>query len=277
MVLTMTIRLTLKREPTVPVIAPNITPDSFDEKSLEEINNLAIWEGNQRIKLGTLFKISETSQKSSQATTIELVGDLSKVRRIGSQMTKGEIRIKGNAGMHTGEEMKGGNLTVEGCVGSWVGSAMRGGTIEVNKDAGDYVGASYRGSTKGMQGGTIIIHGNAGAEVGSYMRDGVIIIHGDTGQFVGIRQKDGTIVVKGNTMGRPGAFMTGGKIILCSHTTSVLPTFTLEGVRNSAKVEGEKIEGPFYLFRGDLAEKGKGRLYISKNKNKQLAVYEKIL
>lgn len=273
----MKIRLRLKKGCKVPVTADNITPDAFNEKSLEEINNLHIWEGNRRTKLGALFEISGTNLKGVQSTTIELVGDLSKVRKIGSQMTTGVIRIEGNAGMYTGEEMKGGTLTVEGNVSSWAGSAMRGGTIEVNKNAGDYVGAAYRGSTKGMQDGTIIIHGNAGVEAGSYMTGGVIRIEGDTGQFVGIRQKDGTIVVKGKTMGRPGAFMTGGKIILCDHTTSILPTFTFEGVRKSTKVEGEKIQGPFYLFKGDLTENGNGRLYVSKNNNEQLAAYEKIL
>ena len=96
MVLTMTIRLTLKRECKVPVTANNINPDSFNEKSLAEINNLTIWEGNHRIKLGTLFKISETSQKSSQATTIELIGDLRHVCVLAIQ--RAEVDLVGRDG-----------------------------------------------------------------------------------------------------------------------------------------------------------------------------------
>ena len=58
---------------------------------------------------------------------IHIDGNLSKVQRIGSGMTDGEIRIAGDVGMHLGVEMKGGKITVEGNVGSWLGSSMKGG------------------------------------------------------------------------------------------------------------------------------------------------------
>ena len=41
--------------------------------------------------------------------------------------------------------------------------------------------------------------------------------------------------------------------------------------------EEEKAEGPFYVFLGDLAEKGKGKLFISMSSNSQLKTYERYL
>jgi hypothetical protein len=37
------------------------------------------------------------------------------------------------------------------------------------------------------------------------------------------------------------------------------------------------VEGPFYVFLGDLAEHGNGKLFISKSANSQLRYYEKFL
>lgn len=273
----MTVMLRLKKKLRVPVDGGCISPNIFAGKSPEEIAKLQLWEGNRKRLLGDVFEIEGNCGKTSSEATIHLVGSLSKVRRIGAGMTDGEVRVQGDVGMHLGEEMKGGKIMVEGNVGSWAGSAMKGGTIEVKKDAGDYVGGAYRGSTRGMQGGTIIIHGNAGTEVGCYMREGLIKVYGNVDQFVGIHMRNGTIVVKGDAKERAGAYMKGGKIILRSHVASILPTFTIDNIKSKAKAEGEVIKGPFYLFIGDLTEHGKGKLYVSKNKNEHLKSYEELL
>lgn len=273
----MAVMLHLKKELRVPINAECISPNVFAGKSLSKIAELQFWEGNRKRSLGDVFEVEGNCGKTPSEVTIHLVGNLSKAQRICAGMTEGEVRIQGDVGMHLGEEMKGGKITVEGNAGSWVGSAMKGGVIEVRKNAGDYIGAAYRGSTKGMQGGTIIIHGNAGAEVGCYMRKGFIKVYGDIDQFVGIRMRNGTIIVKGNTKERAGAFMKGGKIILCNHVASILPTFTIDNIKSKAKAEGEEIKEPFYLFIGDLAEHGNGKLYVSKNKNEHLKGYEELL
>ena len=273
----MALILRLKKELRAPINAECISPNVFTGKSLGEIAALQLWEGNRKCSLDDIFEVEGNCGETLSEVTIHLVGNLSKAHRIGANMTGGEIRIQGDVGMHLGEEMKGGKITVEGNAGSWVGSAMKGGTIEVKNDAGDYIGGTYRGSTKGMQGGTIIIYGNAGTEVGCYMRKGLIKICGNVDQFVGIRMRNGTIVVQGNAKERAGAYMKGGKIILCSHTPSVLPTFTIDSIKSKAKAEGEEIKGPFYLFIGDLAEYGNGKLYLSKNRNEHLKNYEELL
>lgn len=273
----MLIALTPKRQFKVPVEAECITPDNFAEKSVDEIAKLPIWEGNKKRLLNELFKIESKTDESSNETTIQIYGDVGKVRRIGAKMCQGKIVIESDAGMHLGEEMEGGTIIVSGNVGSWTGSTMKNGTIEIKGDAGDYIGAPYRGSTQGMNGGTIVIHGNAGNELGNFMKKGLIKVGGNVGQFAGIHMKDGTILIHGNSDGRAGAKMSEGKIIVCGQIPSVLPTFTIDSISPSTKIDSEKIEGPFYRFIGDLAENGNGKLFVSKDKNPHLNFYEKYL
>jgi len=269
------IKLSPKYPFKTPVRAESITPDSFQGKTLKEIAELPVWEGNSLKKLGEIFHISQN--ETSETLVIEMSGGLEKVRWIGAKMTTGEIVIHGDVGMHLGEEMKGGKITVKGNAGSWAGSMMHGGTIEIEGNAGDYVASAYRGSTKGMNGGKITIHGNAGNDVGNAMRGGVIEIFGNAGQFAGVNMRDGTILIKGNCPERMGAEMRGGKIVICGHVNSILPSFTIEAVRKRVKVEGEPIEGPFYLFSGDWNATGKGKLLVAKNVNPHLSSYEKLL
>jgi formylmethanofuran dehydrogenase subunit C len=261
----------------VPINAKCVSPNLFAGKSLKEINKLEVWEGNKQKTLSSVFYVEGQANSTAQETRIHLTGDLQKVKRIGTNMSAGEILIQGNTGMHLGEEMKGGKITVAGNVDSWVGSMMKRGTIQIKGDAGDYIGAAYRGSTKGMQGGTIIIHGDAGSEIGYCMRKGLIKVHGNAGQFVGVHMRNGTILIKGNSEGRAGATMKKGKIVLEGHVESILPTFTIDSIKPKVKIDGETIEGPFYRFVGDLLEGGKGKLYVSKNKNPHLDFYEKYL
>ena len=109
------------------------------------------------------------------------------------------------------------------------------------------------------------------------MREGLIKIGGNTGQFLGVHMRGGTIVVHGDPDGRAGASMTGGRIVLLGSTTSVLPTFSIDSVKKRIEVGGEEMQGPFYLFTGDIAEKGNGKLYVSQAKNQHLSYREKYL
>jgi len=260
----------------VPVEAGCMTTDVFSEKSLEEIKSLVIWEGNKRRKLEELFKV-ECNDEHENDEALRISGDLSKVKKIGCGMTRGKMVIEGNTGSHIGENMKGGSIIVYGDAGSWLGSSMKGGRIEVIGKAGDYVASPYRGSTQGMKGGEIIIHEDIGNEAGCFMNGGFIKIEGNASQFLGIHMKDGTILVQGNSDSRVGAEMLDGKIIVCGHVREVLPTFAIEDVRPSVKINGERINGPFYRFVGDLADNGDGKLYISKPNNPHMSFYEEYL
>lgn len=273
------IDLTLTREFQLPVVAECISPDIFREKTLQEIADLKVWEGNKQKTLNDFFKIAEFGPDDQQKNDrITVHGDLTRVRGVGSHMKSGEIIIQGNVGMHLGAEMHGGKITVYGNTGGWAGSMMKNSTIEIHGNAGDYLASPYRGSAKGMDKGRILVHGNVGNEAGAYMKDGVIKILGSAGQFLGLRMREGIIYVKNSCEDRAGACMSGGKIIIGGAVESVLPSFTIESVKKKTKVEeGEDAEGPFYVFLGDLAENGNGKLYVSKTNNPQLNPYEKLL
>ena len=258
-----------------PVAADCISPDVFENKKASEIEALKLWEGNKQRILGELFKVEETGSGDADVT---IEGNVREVREIGARMTKGSMLIKGEAGMHVGKEMEGGRIAVNGNAGAWTGSTMKGGEIEILGDCGDFLAAPYWGTRLGMNGGKITVHGNAGNEVGSCMKNGIIKIYGNAGQFAGFRMCDGTIYVNGNCGARAGACMTDGKIVIGGSVELILSTFTVDGIKARVKIqEGETIEDEFYVFLGDLTENGKGKVYVSKQKNPQLGQYEKFL
>ena len=267
--------LTPLREFQFPVRAECINPDVFQGKSKKEVAALEVWEGNKQKKLGDLFKIEETA---AETPSITINGDVSNVRRIATGMKNGEIVINGNAGMHLGEKMAGGRITINGDAGGWTGSDLKGGLIEINGNASDYLASPYRGSSTGMRGGKIIVHGNVGINSAVFMRGGLIKILGSAGQFLGFRMCAGTIYVEKETDTRVGASMTGGKIVVAGALKEVMPTFTIAKVKAKVKIEeGEYAKGPFYVFLGDIAETGNGKLFVSKMINPHLKACEKFL
>ena len=57
-----------------------------------------------------------------------------------------------------------------------------------------------------------------------------------------------------------------------------MPSFTIDGTKGKVKVdETESATGPFYVFLGDLAERGTGKIFASKANNPSLKSYEKFL
>jgi len=267
--------LTPLRQFQFPVMAECINPEVFQGKTPDEIASLSVWEGNKQKKLGDLFKIEEDK---AETPNIIINGDVDEVRRIGMDMKNGEIMVNGNAGMHLGEKMAGGKITVQGDAAGWAGSSMKKGLIEIMGNAGDYLASPYRGSSVGMHGGKIIVHGNVGSDVAVFMKGGTIKIHGNAGPFLGFRMRDGVVHIEKNAGNRIGACMTGGKIVVSGFLEEVLPTFTIDNVKPKVKVEeGDTASGPFYVFLGDLAENGNGKLFVSKVRNPHLSQYEKFL
>ena len=128
-----------------------------------------------------------------------------------------------------------------------------------------------------MRGGVIRIKGSAGDEVGCWMRGGLIWIEGNVGCFPGIHMVDGVIFVGGNCHGRIGAEMVGGKIIIQGEVPSILPSFQTSDIKKKVKVEGSPIQGPFYVFEGDVNEGGTGKIYINKERNPHLRWCEKLI
>jgi formylmethanofuran dehydrogenase subunit C len=267
--------LTLLRKLQFPVMAECITPAAFKGKTVEEIAAFTIWEGNKQKNLGDIFRIEEDK---AETPNITINGDAAEVRRVGSGMKEGEIVVNGNIGMHLGEKMSGGKITVNGDAGQWAGAELKGGLIEIHGNASDYLASPYRGSDAGMRGGKIIVHGNVGSDSGVFMKKGVIKIHGDAGPFLGFRMRDGAIHVEKKAANRVGASMTGGKIVVSGFLEEVMPTFTVDSIKPKVKIDDtENATGPFYVFLGDLAENGTGKLLVSKTNNPHLSRYERFI
>jgi formylmethanofuran dehydrogenase subunit C len=269
--------ITAVRQFRIPITAECVSPDCVAGKSLREIELTQVWEGNRRVKLGSLFRVAGEIGRTPKDCVIKILGNVSAVRRIGYQMSGGSIQINGDAGMYVGERMKGGTITVSGDAGSWLGTQMRGGQIEVKGNVGDSVGGSVRGGNKGMRGGTITIHGDCGTEAGAWMQNGTIRIKGNCDIYAGIHMRNGTVLVERECQGRAGAQMTGGKIIVLGNAGGILPSFQFEEIRERAKAGDERIPGPFYLFSGDVNEAGKGQLFARVPNNPDLKWNERYL
>jgi len=168
----MTLTLTLREEPVVPLEADVLCPDHLAGARRHEIEALPIWHGNERARVGEFFAVSGDGED------VRLEGDLSRVRLVGAGMTAGRLTVAGNVGMHVGAGMRGGELQVEGDAGDWAGAEMRGGRLLVRGSAGRRLGGVYPGDRAGMRGGEIVVHGDAGEQAGAGVRRGLIAVGG---------------------------------------------------------------------------------------------------
>lgn len=264
-------KLSLHTSPEVPLEAEVISPDQLSGKTVAEAEALTIFHGNEKLTLGDFFTISGEVKDGA----VEVEGDLSKVKLVGSDMSSGLLKITGNVGAHLGAGMSGGEILVEGDAGDWVGREISGGRICIKGDAGHMVGSAVRGSSIGIQGGEIIIYGSAKNEVGNGMRRGLIAIGGDSGDFTGVNMKAGTIVVLGKLGQRPGASMVRGTII-STQNVQLLPTFTYGTTykptvirsiliylrKLGLSLEDEHINGHYQRWSGDSIELNKGEILL---------------
>lgn len=264
--------LTPKEQPQVPLEAESITPDSFAGKSIEEIENILMWNGNRKVKIKDFFDVEGESAENPSDIKIIIDGDVSNTKRIGTGMTAGEIIIKGNTNMYVGAEMAGGKLTVEGNAGSWAGQNMKGGELTIMGDAGDYIGSAYRGDWRGMSGGRITVHGNVANEIAEFMLGGKMVIKGNAAIMPGVHMNGGVLIIEGNVVARTGGEMKGGTIVVKGVIDEFLAGFEYLGIENDINVDGELIEGAFYKFKGDLATIGSnGIIYAAVAGNSHIA------
>src|SRR5207244_6956214 len=190
--------LTLKDQPPVPLEAEILSPDHIAGLDNAAICALPVFLGKRQLRVDDFFAVDSEHNvepgngqpdEPAKGDEIEIRGDVSKVKWIGRAMTRGRLKIVGNAGMHLGAYMNGGSIEVTGNASDWVGGEMTGGLIHVHGNAGGQVGAAYRGSLQGMREGTILIEGSAGLEVGMRMRRGIIVVKGLVRDFAGLQMK----------------------------------------------------------------------------------------
>ena len=256
-----------------PIDGDIFSPNNLAGKNIPEILNLETWLGKKRVKVSEIFEVTDESNESEELTLV-FDGNITQVTRVGKNMSEGKIIVKGSVGAFLGIEMSGGSIDVDGDADTFVGMSMKGGTIQIKGNAGDAIGSGYWGSRTGMLGGLIIVQGNAGDEIGRWMKAGTIRICGNTGILAGSRLQGGSILIQGNSEGKLGASMVGGKVVLLGKTSSTFPSFHISEIKSKAKIDGEKITGPFYSFLGDIVEKGAGKLFISVENNPDLKYRE---
>lgn len=268
----MPLTLTVKTPLTLAVEAEELSPAALAGLSVSQIERLPLQRGRRSVPLGEFFSVSGSPDED-----LRLVGDLSRLHRLGEKMTGGRIFVDGPIGRHAGSQMTGGELIVRGDAGDWLGAEMRGGTINVAGNAGDRAGGAYVGSVVGMRGGTIVVHGSVGVASGQAMRRGQLLILGDASETLGYVMRAGTIVVGGDPGERVGAGMIRGTIVALSGLThDPLPTFEkackfappawplvrkhlLDTARLDAKELPERLTVD--LWHGDFLEAGKGELW----------------
>ena len=95
-------------------------PDRMVGLANEAIRALPVYLGKRQCRLDEFFDVD--GESSDQ---LEIHGDAAKVKWIGRDMTRGRIKIHGNAGMHLGAYMKGGTIEVTGNGSDWIGGNMR--------------------------------------------------------------------------------------------------------------------------------------------------------
>ncbi|HJJ55961.1 MAG TPA: formylmethanofuran dehydrogenase subunit C [Methanocorpusculum sp.] len=247
-----TVTITLTKQPELYLEADLITPDSFAGKSINEIGNIEISEGKLKYPLSSFATIDGESGATAADTKIVLNGDWTRVKRIGQQMTAGEIVINSNTDMYTGGWMKGGKITVNGNVDSFTGIAMAGGELTVNGNAQNHVGSAYRGDWRGMTGGTLRIKGNVGNDIGTFMRGGTIIIEGDAFIHVLTHGEGGTIIIKGNVEGRVGGQAVKGDVYVYGKIDYMMPGYKYVD-EIETEIDGDKCKFAHYI--GDLGER----------------------
>jgi formylmethanofuran dehydrogenase subunit C len=262
------ITLTLKDQPNVPLEAESISPDVTAALSQDAIRALPVYLGKRHCRLDDFFEV-----EGSQSEEIEIRGDAAKVKWIGREMTRGRIRIVGNAGMHLGAYMKGGTIDVSGNASDWIGAEMTGGLIRVGGNAGGQIGAAYRGSLAGMKGGTIIVGGSAGLEIGMRMKHGVIVVKGPVRDFAGLQMKGGTIFLLSGAEIRTGAWMIRGTIVslkpvqllptfcfACSYNPTFMRIYSRHLSALGVTIPCNSVEGSYLRFTGDTSVPGKGEI-----------------
>ena len=266
----MTLTLTLREPPTVPLETEGLSPDRLAGLRSGEIEALTVWHGNRRAQLADFFTVSGDGEEE-----LRMEGDLRRVKFLGLGMSGGRLTIAGDAGIHTGADMRGGELVVEGDVGDFAGVNMRGGRLVVRGSAGHQLGGAQPGERAGMRGGEILVHGDAGDQVGAGLRRGLIAVAGRVGDAAGLRMLAGTIVALGEPGAAPGAAMRRGTIVAMSRVT-LLPTFAyacsyrpsfmrlyLRRLRGlGLPLTEEQIEGRYARWSGDGLELRRGEILI---------------
>lgn len=266
---------TLRKRPTTRLDLSPLTPDKLNGLNINAIRAIKLECGGTKVALRDLFEISGEDTENLHFRRSAKI-----FTKLGHEMSRGKIEVRGHAGDFLGQGIKGGEISVRGDVGDWLGNAMSGGHIDISGDAGNFIGSALPGDGHGMSNGLITVWGNAGDRVGDTMRRGIICIKGDSGNYAGSRMIAGTIILLGKTGLHTGYGMKRGTIILAKKPQALPPSFQscgplkMEFLRLLFK-QISMLGRRFTFFRnfgpeveryaGDIACDGKGEIFILQN------------
>lgn len=238
-------------DPHLPIEAEVITPET-----LSKTVRVNVYVGNQKRMLSDVFDIRVDGEAAGpSATEIVIIGDASRVKRVGEYMTDGRIVVDGDIGMHCGDFMTGGTIEIMGNAGDWLGREMLGGKIVCHGNTGNYCGSGYRGGRKGVRGGKIIVEGSVGDYCGECLFGGVVHVMGSAGLHAGVNMKGGKLIIEGDAV-MPCGDMFGGECTIFGHAADFMPTFAEAG---TVVENGQTLT----VFTGDLAHRNaKGILRV---------------
>lgn len=267
------LRLTLVEQPAFALDLSSVLPETVGGKSIDLVRRTPLAQGKRRVVLGDLFEISTIPDD-----VLEFHHVNEKLYRIGSGMTRGLIRVIGNAGDELGSAMSGGEIHVLGNSGDYLGSGMRGGTIEVSGNSGDFTAGALPHAALGMRDGLICIGKSVGMRAGERMRRGLLVVNGDADRYCGSNMIAGTIVVTGHTAPGIGFGMRRGTILL-KHEPSEIPvtfnecgtfpltfsTLLLRQLRSANRKAYSRLRSiqAFRRLAGDIACNGQGELLVA--------------
>ena len=203
-----------------------LTPDNLISKTIEQIVDIDLFAGKEKIKVIDLFDIEGDDNEN-----IIIQGDLRLAQYLGKEMTMGRLTIEGNVGDYLGMSLKGGELRLKGNAGNFALSGMIDGTVHIEGDVGSFLGAPIPGNSFGIAGGFVAIDGNAGDRAGDKMRRGIMLIKGNVGEYCASQMIAGTIAIAGKVERNLGFSMQRGTIVL-KEMPPLLATFNDCGTHN---------------------------------------------
>lgn len=257
------INLFMKKYSKIPLEFDEILPVNMHDKTKEQIEDLIVYRGNRKERLGDYFSITCDDEFSDvEDCTVIINGNLNRVKYIGLRLNAGKIIVNSDVDMHLGAEMTGGHIIVNGDAESYVGREMKGGLIEVHGSVKEFCGASYMGEWRGMTGGKIIIDKNAGRQLGECMSRGEIIVGGNCDMLAAVHMMGGYIQVNGNLARWPCGQMKKGTILVNGKCEELLEGFNKKEVVNNPEVNGRYLFGRYSLYIGDSSVKGKAQIWV---------------
>jgi formylmethanofuran dehydrogenase subunit C len=264
--------LTVTRQPRQRLDLSPLLPERLVGESEDSIAAIALACGNRALRVDEVFDIAPGDH---EGLIIRNRG--ARLDKVGCAMTKGELRVEGDAGAYAGLAMSGGRLTIHGDAGPFAGAALRGGILEITGNAGDWLGGGLPGERRGTSGGLILVRGDAGHRAADRQRRGIILIEGKAGDFLAARMVAGTTIVLGEAGPYPGFAMKRGSLVFGGSAIRLLPGFADAGLHelgflrllsaylapHSAKFAALASRlASLRRFVGDAAAGGKGEILV---------------